>query len=216
MEKKEGEGESGHEKQITLPSHSKFKLSIGLPSFPLFKPFDFPTLQSSQSSWHPPAIVGFDLMEAILLTSSPQDRKNAISNVKSILDAFANELKLYQRSLIWTIEIFNLAFQLDDLDWIHFVLFSIFANVVSIYQLFLKISNGDEHIRIKLQTFHSHLLQSQDKFLHEVYVDENRKVYTSRDEELEGEGEVESNRVHASSPNLRKFIQDMRMFYLSL
>ena len=197
---------------LATPAPTPPQVTYKLPSFPFssFKPFEFPPLAQLTQLTQPQASAGFDLMEAILLVSSTEERKNAITNIKSILDAFGNELKLYQRSLIWTLEIFNLAFQLDDLDWIHFVLFSIFANMASIYQLFVKIANGEEYILNKLQKFHLHLLQSQEDFLNDVYTDENRKVYASHSE---SESELE---LQCRSPNLRKFIQDVRNFYLSL
>ena len=138
---------------------------------------------------------GFDLLEAILLINDEEDRKNAIGSIRLLTDLFIYENTSKRKILEWIVPIWNYCFMLEDLDWCHFLLFSMILSVDQVYSVFCKLGNPK-----KLAIFFPHLEKS---------ILALQKGYPVDSFGLSFKASQVKNDV-------RTFVWDLRTFYLAL
>lgn len=138
---------------------------------------------------------GFDLLEQILLINDEEDRKNALGSIRLLVDHFIFENTSKRKILEWMVPTWNYCFLLEDLDWCHFLLFSMLISVDQVYSVFCKLGNMK-----KLSIFAPKLEKTLLALRKGYPVDSTSSTFKA--------SEVRND--------VREFVWDLRTFYLTL
>lgn len=137
----------------------------------------------------------FDLLEATLLIHNEQEHKIALGNIRLLADKFLFHPSFQKKSLSWIVSTWNHCFQLEDLDWCHFLLFSMLLSVDKVQSAF-RLSTPLQKFKI----FIDYLERYTIAFIKGYPMDDSKQSFKAAD--------VQSD--------VRSFVWHLRTYYLTL